>query len=206
MPSKKPSKQQNTSVAVIAACVLWFALWLFVPGMHWTPLNLWFDDPVTLTLLETAVTVIVIAITLYVTRRRARQILGIDQIHPAWWLLPLVLAIAVPLAYHLELPPYVYVVWMAVSVFWQQYLTYGLLQPYLVQRLGVMPGSILTIVMFYLGHAIVLPQQFLPISLNGALMTAFIFIIGINFAWLRQIKGHIASNLIVHWAFYFIVK
>ncbi len=44
-------------------------------------------------------------------------------------------AIALPFHYGLSLPVALYTFWMSVSVFWQEDLTFGLLQSYLGQRL-----------------------------------------------------------------------
>lgn len=142
--------------------------------MHWTPLEICISDPSSPTVLETVVTLIVIAVTIYLTRRRVADIVGWRKIAKSWWLLPLAFGLAVPLFYyHLSLPPYIYAVWITVSVFWQQYLTFGLPQPYLTKLIGAKRGSVPTVAMFYLGHAIILLDQFLPTSTSGAMMTGW---------------------------------
>lgn len=118
-----------------------------------------------------------------------------------YYSIPLVLAILLPLYYALPLPVLLYIFWMSVSVFWQDYLTYGLLQCYLNERLFQWTVILLVAVIFYIGHAIFIPEAFTPIH---TLPSLGILYLGAFLAFLRMKLETLHLILILHISFYFI--
>lgn len=208
-PTSKPAKTpMNSRIlwSIGIACLAWFALWFLTPGMlDPSPMRVFTANPDGQIMLESLVTLIASAVILYLTRHKATALLGWHGSQRWLYLIPLALGLSVPLHYHITggYAPYVYVLWMTLSVFWQQYITFGLLQSYLNKRLGRRVAPVLTVIMFYLGHIALLPQ-FRPTSLAGLGGSVFILGLGTVFALLRNKTKSIRTNLLLHWAFYFI--
>ncbi|MEZ5087523.1 MAG: hypothetical protein R2722_15180 [Tessaracoccus sp.] len=76
---------------------------------------------------------------------------------------PLVAGVALPFHYGLEFPVALYMFWMIVSVFWQDYLTFGLLQKYLAERFPTWAVLVASAVIFWAGNALFLPDKFAPV-------------------------------------------
>lgn len=90
---------------------------------------------------------------------------------------------------------------MTVSVFWQDYLTFGLLQIYLGERMSAWVTVPLVAVVFYLGHAILLPDRFAPPNLLPALG---ILGVGLACALVRARFKALHPILALHAAFYLV--
>lgn len=111
------------------------------------------------------------------------------------------LAIVLPFHYELILPVFLYMVWMTVSVFWQDYLTFGLLQSYLGERYPAWGVIVASAVIFWLGHALFIPDRFAPTNvLPSVAILALGFILASLRAWLRSLHLLLA----VHLSFYFV--
>ena len=98
-------------------------------------------------------------------------------------------------------PAWLYAAMMTANVAVQQYLTFGLLQSYFKKAFRPWAAVVVTAVVFYLGHAFLLPASFGPSQIASAL---FILVLGVIFASLRQKTGTLHANLALHLAFYFI--
>jgi membrane protease YdiL (CAAX protease family) len=116
------------------------------------------------------------------------------------WLyaIPLILLIFLPQHYALALNIWVYIPMIIITVFWQDYLTFGILQPALSKRLSLNGAAILTAVIFVLGHAIfflnnVYDPQFILIALAG-----------FTYAFSSRYAGNIYIANIIHISFYLI--
>lgn len=99
------------------------------------------------------------------------------------------------------MPVAVYMFWMTVSVFWQDYLTFGLLQSYLGDRLPRWGAVAVTAVIFWLGHALYLPDRF---GIASILPSLAMLALGAVFAALRAWLGRLHLLLSLHLAFSFI--
>ncbi|MGC0274633.1 type II CAAX prenyl endopeptidase Rce1 family protein [Pseudactinotalea sp. Z1739] len=86
-------------------------------------------------------------------------------------------------------------------MFWQDYLTFGLLQSYLAERLPTWGTITMVAVMFWLGHALLLPDTFGPANPLAALA---MLAMGALFALLRARLGTLHLLLALHLAFYFV--
>jgi membrane protease YdiL (CAAX protease family) len=88
---------------------------------------------------------------------------------------------------------------MTVSVFWQDYLTFGLLQEYLGERLPTGPVLVLSAVIFWAGHVLFLPDKFAPIHVLPSLA---ILALGFALASLRVRLRSLHLILALHLGFY----
>lgn len=187
--------------AILIPCVVWFGLWYVTPGLLSNGLgSLFSDDMATQVLIET-VLALILAVVLVLAHRRYNRVLFARS----WsiWLygLPLVLAIALPFHYELILPVFLYIAWMTVSVFWQDYLTFGLLQSYLGERLPAWGVIVASAVIFWLGHALLIPDRFAPTNwLPSLAILALGFVLASLRVWLRSLHLMLA----LHLSFYFI--
>lgn len=196
-----PERSALSWWTAVLAPVVWLGLWFFVPGLHAAGIgSLLSDDDATQVLIETVVA-LALSLLLVALHRRWNR----DLFARSWqvWLysVPILLALVLPLHYGLPLPVAVYIFWMAVSVFFQDYLTFGLLQNYLAETLPRWAVIVATAVVFYLGHAIFIPQNFAPTNPLPALA---ILAVGAVFALLRARLKTLHLLLVLHLSFYFI--
>lgn len=150
-------------------------------------------------LLESAIVVALTAILAVVQRRQTAAAL----VRSRWmlaYLAPAVLAVLLPFHYGMPLPVATYLVWMAVSVLWQEYITFGLLQGHVREHLGPLRTVMVVALVFYAGHAVFLPHAFAPVHVLPA---AAIIALGCILAGLRQWTGTIHLNVALHLAFYY---
>jgi hypothetical protein len=187
------------SLAVV--CGAWFALWFLTPGLLSNGIgHLFTKDPGTSILIETVIA-LVIAVTLVVFHRPYNRVL-FERSWSVWlYLLPIALAAALPFHYELDLPVLLYMVWMTVSVFWQDYLTFGLLQSYLRERLPAVGAATISAVIFWLGHVLSIPERFGPTQM---LASVAILTSGLVLASLRMWLKSLHLILVLHLSVYFV--
>lgn len=195
-------------VTVILAVIAWLGLWQLVPGLVENSIGARLSDNAEVGLLiDIALAVIVLAI-LFLTHRRFNQTLFKKQSTIWLYLLPLAALILIPLRVDgfdgdiFGSPAWLYVLMMIANVATQQYLTFGLLQSYLRSVFTPLVSVAVTTIIFYLGHALLLPDRFGPTMIANAL---FIIVLGLIFASLRQKTGTLHANLALHLAFYLIL-
>lgn len=186
---------------VVLASAIWFGFWYLTPGLLANgPGRLFTTDPDLSILIET-ILAFVLAVVLVLTHHRYNRVLFARSWSRWLYVLPLALALTVPFRYELLAPVELYMVWMTVSVFWQNYLTFGLLQSYLGERLpawGVLVGSA---VMFWLGHVLFLPEHFAPVNVVPSLAILILgFVLGSLRLWLKTLHLILA----LHLSFYFV--
>ena len=194
-------------ITVILAVPGWLWLWLLVPGLveNSVGASLADDDQIGL-LIDIALAGTVLAL-LFLSHNQFNKTLFRKQ--PTVWLylLPVAALILLPLragGIQGEIfgnPAWLYAAMMTANVATQQYLTFGLLQSYLKTVLRPWVAAAVTAVIFYLGHALLLPESFGPTQVGSAL---YILVLGLIFASLRQKTGTLHANLALHLAFYFI--
>ncbi len=158
------------------------------------------DDAAASVLIETALAFVLAIVIVTLHRRYNRALFARDW---SIWLyaIPMVAGVALPFHYGLEFPVALYIVWMTVSVFWQDYLTFGLLQKYLAERLSAWAVLVVSAVVFWAGHAVFLPDTFGPVHVVPSLA---ILALGFVLALLRIRLGTLHLILALHLGFYFI--
>lgn len=187
--------------AVLLAVAVWFGLWYLTPGLHSNGVGSFVtDEPALSTLIET-LAALVVAVVLVLTHRRYNA----ELFARSWtlWLyaLPLVAAVALPFHYGLGLPLGLYMFWMTVSVFWQDYFTFGLLQRYLAERLPTWFVVVASGVIFWAGHTLLLPDTFAPAHVLPSLA---ILALGLVLAALRTWLKTVHCILAPHLTFYLV--
>lgn len=191
-------------VASGVACLTWLALWGLTPGLRSDGLGSRFADGFSTQVLIECAVALLVATALWWLRPRTTSRL-FDRSRLRWlYLLPVALAVLLPFHYTMAAPVGVYLVWMTVSVLWQNYLTFGLLQSFLRERLPAGVTIVLVALMFWLGHVVFLPGNFAPTHPSGVLAGLAILAMGLSFAWLRARTGTMHLLLSIHLAFYFV--
>jgi hypothetical protein len=112
----------------------------------------------------------------------------------------LIAGVLVPFHYHFELPVWTYVFFMTVSVFWQDYITFGLLHGYLRKVFSVKAVTIILTILFLAAH-LVFVSNFWRRSVN----ILFVLILAPLFTFLREKTGTLHWLIFIHLMFYFIL-
>lgn len=184
-----------------AICVLWLALFSLTPGLLDDGVGHVFTDDITTSVVVETVLALVLSVALVLMHPRFNR----EMFARTWstWLyaLPLVLVIALPFHYSLPRPLIVYAIWMTVSVFWQDYLTFGLLQSYLRERLPAWATVTIVTIVFWLAHALFIPGRFTPTNVIPSLA---ILALALVLSLLRARLKTIHLILALHLSFYFL--
>lgn len=186
---------------VIGAVLAWFGLWYLTPGLLSNGVGNLLTEEVSLSvLIETILALGIVVVVVLLHHRYNRELFA--RSWSLWmYALPLVLGVALPAHYNLPLPVALYMFWMTVSVFWQDYLTFGLLQKYLAERLPTWVVLVASAVIFWAGHALFMPEKFGPAQVLPSLaMLALGLVLATLRAWLKTLHLILA----LHLSFYFI--
>lgn len=202
IPDERASERRSWGV-VFGAVMVWFGLWYLTPGLLSNGVGTIFssDDAVSV-LIETILALTLSGILVLLHRRYNRELFARDWSMWLYAILPL-LGIALPFHYGLVLPVGLYMFWMTASVFWQDYLTFGLLQKYLAERLPAWAVLVVSAVIFWAGHALLLPDKFAPVHILPSLA---ILALGFVFAAFRVWLGTLHLILALHLGFYFLLS
>lgn len=188
-------------VAVIVAVLAWFGLWYLTPGLLSDGVgSLFTTDDAASVLIETVLALVIVSVLALVHRRYNHELFARSW---ALWMyaLPVTFGVALPFHYGLPLPVALYMFWMMVSVFWQDYLTFGLLQKYLAERLSTWAVLVGSAVIFWAGHALFLPDRF---GVTEPLPSLAMLALGLVLASLRTWLKTLHLILALHLTFYFI--
>ena len=183
---------------ILRGVLAWFAAWVFTQGifisdiLQSAPLN----PNISYTLATIWVLmVLILCVALLPTYRKK----SLPKSKLLWlYLLPAILLVALPSHYALALNIWVYIPMIVITVFWQSYLTFGMLQPYLSKKLAPGTAAVITALVFLAGHIVfflndLLSPQFLVIGL-----AAFIF------AFSRKYTGNIYISNVIHMISYLV--
>lgn len=197
---EKPPQARSWG-GVVAVVLVWFGLWSLTPGLLSNGVGSLLTDDVALSvLIETVVALVIVAGLVMLHRRYNRELFA--RSWQLWmYALPLGAGIVLPWHYGLPLPLALYMFWMTVSVFWQDYLTFGLLQKYLAEWLPTWAVLLTSAVVFWAGHALLLPDRFAPTQVLPSLA---ILALGLVLASLRVRLTTLHLILALHLAFYFV--
>jgi hypothetical protein len=197
-----PTRRSLRPYSTLAIAAVWFALWCLTPGLtDRGPVRLVARDDALVVFLESLIAGL-LAIAIAILQRTHTRELFAPSRQRFLYIIPAMLALTLPLHYHLEFPLPLYIFWMTVSVFWQDYLTFGLLQRHLAARLPSRTVIPVVAALFALGHVILLPDKFgiAPNPLPALSMLA----LGLLLAWLRRRFTTMHLILTLHLSFYFV--
>ena len=198
---EKPPQARSAWGFAIGAVLVWFGLWYLTPGLLSNGVGSLFTEQDALSVLIETILALVIVVVLVLLHHRYNRELFARSWSLWMYALPLVLGIALPFHYSLPLPVTLYVFWMTVSVLWQDYLTFGLLQKYLADLLPTWAVIVASAVIFWAGHALFLPDKFGPAQVLPSLaMLALGLVLASLRAWLKTLHVILA----LHLSFYFI--
>ncbi|MEY8700229.1 CPBP family glutamic-type intramembrane protease [Streptococcus ferus] len=120
------------------------------------------------------------------------------------WLLYLILffaGITVPWHYHWELPIWQYLLFVTISVFWQNLVTFGVFQNALKQHLSQKSIFLLLPIVFLLGHIIFIPNFLTEKSPVVVVLTP---VMALLFSYLKEKTGQLHWLIFIHLMFYFL--
>ena len=184
--------------SIFIAVVVWITVWAATQGLFMSDVlrNLPWD--VNISYIVATVWVLTVAITTLVALPKYKKT-SLPKSKLLWlYTVPLTALILLPLHYSLALDIRVYIPMIIITVFWQDYLTFGILQPALAKRLSPNQAAIMTAVVFVFGHVLFSFKNILDPQL--LLVTAAGFI----FAFSTRRTGNIYIANIIHMFFYLI--
>ena len=183
---------------ILLGISLWFSAWTVTQGIFMSEILFKLPIDVNISYLITTILILVITIiSLYIYPRHRKEALPKSKL---LWLytIPAVLLIALPSHYNMMLNIMVYIPMIIISVFWQDYLTFGMLQTFLNERVSQNKSAIIVAVVFLSGHLI--------FYLNDPTNPQFILIAlaGFVFAFSRRYTKSIYIANIIHTIVYLI--
>lgn len=203
VPNSMPAPDQRTGPWIpLVACGVWVGLWFLTPGLRADGVGSWFSDDEDRGLLVECLIAVIVGLALAAVHPRFNRVIFARSRLMWLYALPAGLAVVLPLHYSLPLPLAVYLAWMTVSVLWQDYLTFGLLQSYVAEYLPTWATIAVVAGMFWLGHAVVLPHRF---GVTSPLASLAMLSLGAVFALLRARLGTLHLLLALHLSFYFLL-
>lgn len=148
-------------------------------------------------LLATSYVAVILAISLVVFKKYNKKFLARTNLLYLY-ILPLILVGLLPFHYHLALPLSIYIFMIVVTVFWQDYLTFGIVQTYVQTTLTPTLSLFIVALLFTLGHFTFLISSFSSAYIPGLIA---LFCVSALFAWFRKHFGNIYIINVLHLSF-----
>ncbi|MCH4169940.1 MAG: CPBP family glutamic-type intramembrane protease [Lactobacillus sp.] len=180
--------------------VIWFGLWLLTPGLLSKNVGMLVTKSENGALLVNCGLVLLLVILLLCLNILNARALLLGRYK--YWAIGLIVlsALTLPFHYHMPKPILIYFIWMGFSVIWQNFITFGLfynsLQTLFQERTALI-GSIL---IFTLGHVVVLPDRF---GITQPLNILFILVVATILGVLRWKGKNLDLPIALHIAFYY---
>lgn len=190
------SAANNLVIKLATASILWLAVWSSTQGIFMSDILLKLPGELNLKYVIVTLWVAVLAIASLIILPSYRK-KTLPKSYLLWlYIIPAILLLILPQHYTLTLYYPVFVFMIIVTVFWQDYVTFGLLQTYLATRVSPNVAAMMTTALFLLGHVIfflhdLADPQFVLIALAGG-----------AFASSRRYTGTIYVANVLHLCFY----
>ncbi len=190
---------------VLIICV-WLFVWALIPAVAPWSIGRWlFPDQSKISLLVDIALGILVTSTLFFTHPSVSA--KLFSRHWSRYLLVVVALLAVTVPFRaggisqpvFGEPAWLYLLMSFVNVTMQQYATFGLLQHYLQKRFSPIWTVILTGLLFYAAHIILLSDKFASLKTAMAITA-----LGCLFAAIRQKTGALYITLSLHLAFFLV--
>lgn len=192
------NKQQILSRGAPTIIAMWFLAWVATQGIFMSEIPRRLPWDINMSYTVATIWVFIVAITCFIMTPSYRK-MSLPKSKLIWlYIAPVALLFLLPQHYTLALNVWVYIPMIVITVFWQDYLTFGVLQSALSKRLSPNRAAALTAVVFALGH--------LVFFLNNLIDPQMILIVlaGFVFAFSRRYTGSIYIANIIHTVFYLI--
>jgi len=175
---------------------MWFLAWAATQGLFISEILTRLPWEINSSYTVVTIWVLIVTVTCFILMPSFRKE-SLPKSRLLWlYSIPVALLFLLPQHYRLTLNLWVYMFMILVTVFWQDYLTFGVLQSVLSKRVSSNKAATLTAVVFILGHIIfVLNNVFDPQML-------LVVIAGLVFAFSRRYSGSIYIANIIHTIFY----
>ena len=191
-------KKQPIVSNILAGVSLWFIVWVFTQGIFMSEILLISPLDINISYLLATVWVLVVLILCVALLPVFRKD-SLPKSKLLWlYFIPFALLLYLPWHYALTLNIWVYIPMIVITVFWQDYLTFGVLQSFLAKQSNRNIAATITGVVFLLGHAV--------FFLNNLSNPQFVLIgiAGFVFAFSRRYTGNIYIANIIHTLVYLI--
>ena len=191
-------KKQPIVSNILAGVSLWFIVWVFTQGIFMSEILLNSPLDINISYLLATVWVLVVLILCVALLPVFRKD-SLPKSKLLWlYFIPFTLLLYLPWHYALTLNIWVYIPMIVITVFWQDYLTFGVLQSFLAKQSNRNIAATITGVVFLLGHAV--------FFLNDLSNPQFVLIgiAGFVFAFSRRYAGNIYIANIIHTLVYLI--
>ncbi len=191
-------KKQPIVSNILAGVSLWFIVWVFTQGIFMSEILLNSPLDINISYLLATVWVLVVLILCVALLPVFRKD-SLPKSKLLWlYFIPFALLLYLPWHYALTLNIWVHIPMIVITVFWQDYLTFGVLQSFLAKQSNRNIAATITGVVFLLGHAV--------FFLNDLSNPQFVLIgiAGFVFAFSRRYAGNIYIANIIHTLFYLI--
>ncbi|MFI6504900.1 type II CAAX prenyl endopeptidase Rce1 family protein [Nonomuraea typhae] len=183
---------------ILAACAAWLAMWLATQGLF--VINDQFPGGSLNTRLAwlTGYVAVVLAVAVVAFRRSGRAFMPRSKL---LWLyaVPLALVLALPLHYSGPVAVPLLAAMIVITAFWQDYLSFGLVQTFIGQRTSAFWAVLITGGLFALGHVVFLAGRSAPLAFLTA--CAVYLAAGCLLAWLRELTRSIYATNAAHLSF-----
>jgi hypothetical protein len=194
----KSAAANNVVVKLATASMLWLVVWSGTQGIFMSDVLLKLPGELNLKYVIATLWIALIAIISLIILPWYRKKI-FPKSYLLWlYIIPAILLLILPQHYTLTLYYPVFVFMIIITVFWQDYVTFGLLQTYLATRVSPNVAAMITTALFLLGHVIfflhdLADPQFVLIALAGG-----------AFAFSRRYTGTIYVAHVLHLCFYLI--
>lgn len=192
------NKQQifNHRTSVIVA--IWFLAWVATQGIFMSEMLSRLPWDINASYAVATIWVSIVVITCFITMPAYTK-MSLPKSKLIWlYIVPVALLFFLPQHYALALNVWVYIPMIIITVFWQDYLTFGVLQSALSKRLSPNRAAALTAVAFVLGHLVFFLNNLVDPQMIPVVIAGFVF------AFSRRYTGSIYIANIVHTVFYLI--
>ncbi|RZK66032.1 MAG: CPBP family intramembrane metalloprotease [Pedobacter sp.] len=184
--------------SISTAITAWLAVWVATQGLFMSEVLAILPWNVNITYVIATIWVLAVTSVALTVLPKYRKI-SLPKSKLIWlYIIPAIALLFLPLHYALALDIRVYISMIAITVFWQDYLTFGILQPALAKRLSSNQAALTTAIVFISGHVL--------FSLNNVLdpQLLLVTVAGLVFAFSTKRTGNIYIANIFHIIFYLI--
>ena len=191
-------ERKKPYLTILIAAILWLTAWTATQGIFISEVLVRSPWDINISYVVAIIWVLIATIAAFILfPSRTRNVLPKSKL---LWLyaIPVLLLALLPGHYSLSLNIWAYIPMILVTVFWQDYLTFGILQSTLAERLSLNGAAVLTAIIFSLGHVL--------FSMNNILDPQLLLITfaGFVFAFSRRYTGNIYIANIIHITIYLI--